>query len=111
MKGGLFFSFEGDPRTPGGADVALVRREREDRDGDLLVRVLLAAQVRPLERARAEQLDAVGERHRAARRALAARVDDGLDGAVELGERHLERDLHGVQAELGRLPLLERLEH
>ena len=59
MHGGLFFSFEGDARTPGGADVALVRGEREDRDRELLVLVFFALQGAPLQGPLGEGRDAV----------------------------------------------------
>ena len=49
VHGGLFFSFECDARTPGGADVPFIGREREDRDGQLLVLVLFALERAPLE--------------------------------------------------------------
>ena len=52
-------------------------------------------QVGPLERAVREKVDAVRERDGATRDAVAAAVDDRLDGAVDLGEGHLKRDLEG----------------
>mmetsp|Transcript_54202 Transcript_54202/g.128743 ORF Transcript_54202/g.128743 Transcript_54202/m.128743 type:complete len:620 (-) Transcript_54202:301-2160(-) len=109
------FAHRGDGRehvqVRGGADVALVGREREDGDRELLVLVLLDAEVGPLERAVREEVDAVREGHGAPSDAVAAAVDDRLDGPIDLRERDLQSDLDGVQAELGGLPLLEGLEH
>mmetsp|Transcript_38127 Transcript_38127/g.78203 ORF Transcript_38127/g.78203 Transcript_38127/m.78203 type:complete len:557 (+) Transcript_38127:2459-4129(+) len=99
-----------DIEVGGRADVALVGGEGEDGDGELLVLVLLHAQVRPLERAVREQVDAVRKGDSAPGQSVTSAVDDGLDGAVDLRQRHLQCNLDGVQAKLGGLPLLERLE-
>mmetsp|Transcript_14046 Transcript_14046/g.52677 ORF Transcript_14046/g.52677 Transcript_14046/m.52677 type:complete len:553 (-) Transcript_14046:271-1929(-) len=95
----------------GSSDVALVRGEAEDGDGQLLVRVLLAAELCPLERPVRQQVDAIAERNGAPRGTLTAGEDDRLDGTVDFGEGHLQSDLDGVQSELGGLPLFEGLEH
>ena len=47
---------------------------------------------------------------RLARLGVAAGEDDGLEAAVELGERHLERHLDGVETQGGVSPLLGGLE-
>ena len=54
-------------------------------------------------------MEAARLRDRAAGDAVTAGEDDRLDGAVELGQRDLQRHLHRVQAELRVLPLLEGL--
>jgi hypothetical protein len=54
-------------------------------------------------------VEAARLRDRAAGDAVTAGEDDRLDGAVELGQRDLQRHLHRVQAELRVLPLLEGL--
>ena len=71
----------------GSAHVALVRREGEDRDGDLLLRVRLLLEVRPLHRALRELLDAVRLRDGPAGDAVAAGEDDGLDRTCKHGAR------------------------
>ena len=99
-----------DVEVRGGADVALVGGEGEHRDGELLVHVLLLAEGSPLQGAARDLRGAVLQGVRLARLGVAAGEDDGLEAAVELGERHLERNLHGVQAERGVGPLLRGLE-
>mmetsp|Transcript_5701 Transcript_5701/g.23522 ORF Transcript_5701/g.23522 Transcript_5701/m.23522 type:complete len:1185 (+) Transcript_5701:1625-5179(+) len=94
----------------GRADVALVRGEGEDGDGELLVNVLLLAKVGPLHGARGDLGRAILEGVRFASLGVAAGEDDGLEAAVELGKRNLERNLHGVKAEGGIRPLLGGLE-
>mmetsp|Transcript_27247 Transcript_27247/g.59503 ORF Transcript_27247/g.59503 Transcript_27247/m.59503 type:complete len:1448 (-) Transcript_27247:88-4431(-) len=95
----------------GGAHVALVGGEGEDGDAQLLLGVLLLAEGGPLDGTVGHRLHAVVEGVGAARRLVAAGEDDGLHAAVELGQRHLERHLDGVQAEGGVGPLLGGLEH
>lgn len=73
--------------------------------------VLLDAEVAPLQSSVREEGDAVGEGDGSSGVTFAAGVNDGFDGAVDLGEGDLEGDLNGVEAELAALPLLERLEH
>eukprot|EP00962_Isochrysis_galbana_P012886 scaffold3665_cov102-Isochrysis_galbana.AAC.3 len=99
-----------DVEVGGGAHVALVRGEGEDSDGHLLLDVGLLAEAGPLERPLGQGHHAVRLRDGAAGDAVAAREDEGLDGAVDLGQGHLECHLHRVEAELRVLPLLERLE-
>ena len=100
-----------DIQISGGAHVALIWRERKDGNAHFLLRVLLLGQTRPLERTIRQELHTVRKRNGAARCPFASGIDDRLDGAVNLGERHLERHLHGVEPKLTRLPLLVGLEH
>jgi len=95
----------------GGAHVALVGGEREDRDRQLLLSVGLLAQARPVDGAHAQGGDAVGQRVALAGVGVAAGKHDGLQRAVQLRERHLQRHLHGVHAQLAAQPLLGGLEH
>eukprot|EP00960_Hanusia_phi_P023345 689242-Hanusia_phi.AAC.1 len=99
-----------DVKVGGSADVALVWRKGEDGDGELLVLVLLDAQVRPLDRALGEERDAVRKGNGASGEPVASSIDDGLDGSVDLGEGNLQGNLDGMKPELRRLPLLEGLE-
>ena len=82
-----------DVEVSGSAHVALVRREGEDGNGDVLVGILLGAKGAPLHGTVGEEVDAVGKRNRAAGGSLAAGVDDGLNGSVNLRQRDLESDL------------------
>mmetsp|Transcript_32068 Transcript_32068/g.81682 ORF Transcript_32068/g.81682 Transcript_32068/m.81682 type:complete len:265 (+) Transcript_32068:361-1155(+) len=100
-----------DVEVGGGANVALVGRKGEDRDGQAFVFVGLDAQVGPLEGAVRDKIDAVGKGHGAARHTVTPAIDDRLNGAVDLWERDLQSDLDGVQAKFRALPLLERLKH
>ena len=97
-------------KVGGGTDIALVRGEGEDGNGNLLVLLGLVAELGPLEGTVGEEVDTVGQRDTAAGGTLTSGVDNGLDGTIDLGKRHLKGDLDGVKAELGRLPLLEALE-
>mmetsp|Transcript_5652 Transcript_5652/g.13464 ORF Transcript_5652/g.13464 Transcript_5652/m.13464 type:complete len:248 (-) Transcript_5652:1582-2325(-) len=92
------------------ADVALVGGKREHRDSKLLVFILLPPKRGPLEQPLGQEVDAVTHGHVPAREPLPAREDDGLNGAVDLGQGHLQGDLHWVEAQLGLLPLLKGLE-
>mmetsp|Transcript_25720 Transcript_25720/g.64239 ORF Transcript_25720/g.64239 Transcript_25720/m.64239 type:complete len:1163 (-) Transcript_25720:603-4091(-) len=93
-----------------GTDVALVRGEGEDCDGELLLRGLLLAESAPLESALGDDVDAVLEGDGPAGGAVPAGKDDGLECAVDLRERDLEGDLDGVEAEIRVAPLLGGLE-
>mmetsp|Transcript_28419 Transcript_28419/g.47713 ORF Transcript_28419/g.47713 Transcript_28419/m.47713 type:complete len:652 (+) Transcript_28419:1252-3207(+) len=94
-----------------GPHVALVRREGEHGDAQLLLRILLLAQGPPLDGAVGHSLYAVVQRVRAPGVLVAPREDDRLHATVQLGQGHLEGDLHRVQAEGGVHPLLRGLEH
>ena len=73
----------------GRAHVALVRREGEHGDGQLLLGVGLLAQARPVDGAHAQRRHAVGQGVRLAGVGVAAGKHNGLQRAVQLGQRHL----------------------
>mmetsp|Transcript_2297 Transcript_2297/g.5224 ORF Transcript_2297/g.5224 Transcript_2297/m.5224 type:complete len:337 (-) Transcript_2297:1170-2180(-) len=106
-------SFDGvkDVKVSSGSDVTLVRGERENGDGNLLLLVLLGAQVGPLHRTVGKQVDTVGERNTTSSGTFTSSVNDGLNGTVNLGQGDLECNLDRMQTKLGCLPLLEGLEH
>ena len=62
--------------------------------------------MRPTERAAGDLLRAVLQRVGLAGLGVAAREDDGLEAAIQLGQRNLKRHLHWVQAQGGVKPLL-----
>mmetsp|Transcript_11005 Transcript_11005/g.26903 ORF Transcript_11005/g.26903 Transcript_11005/m.26903 type:complete len:312 (+) Transcript_11005:2848-3783(+) len=99
-----------DVQVGGGPDVTLVGGEGEDGDGELLVDVLFLAERGPLDGAAGDLRRAVLQSVGLASLGVAPGEDDGLEAAVQLGESHLERHLHGVQAQGGVLPLLGGLE-
>mmetsp|Transcript_7093 Transcript_7093/g.12266 ORF Transcript_7093/g.12266 Transcript_7093/m.12266 type:complete len:448 (+) Transcript_7093:2721-4064(+) len=99
-----------DIQVRSGAHIALVRGELEHANAQLLFRVGLATQVGPVHRAGGQAADTVLHRDGASAGAIAPREDQRFDGAVDLGQRHLQCHLHGVESQLAVLPLGEGLE-
>ena len=99
-----------DVEVGGRADVALVRRERKDGDGELLVVLGLGRELGPVDGAGAEGVDAVREGVRLARRRVAPSENNRLQRPIQLRQRHLQRHLHRVHAQLRAEPLLGGLE-
>mmetsp|Transcript_24189 Transcript_24189/g.29329 ORF Transcript_24189/g.29329 Transcript_24189/m.29329 type:complete len:564 (+) Transcript_24189:2602-4293(+) len=93
------------------SDISLVRREGEHCDGQLLLSVLLPAEVSPLDGTFSHRLYLVVQRVRLSSSSVAAREDDGIHTTIQLRERHLECHLDWVKTKGGVLPLLSCLEH
>mmetsp|Transcript_15139 Transcript_15139/g.43048 ORF Transcript_15139/g.43048 Transcript_15139/m.43048 type:complete len:671 (-) Transcript_15139:57-2069(-) len=94
-----------------GSDITLVRREREDGDGQLLLGILLLGKRGPLDGPGAEGVDAIRQRVRLSSVGVASGEDDRLNGTIKLRKRNLQGDLNRVDTELAVQPLLGGLEH
>mmetsp|Transcript_12457 Transcript_12457/g.34666 ORF Transcript_12457/g.34666 Transcript_12457/m.34666 type:complete len:540 (-) Transcript_12457:608-2227(-) len=94
-----------------GTHVALVRREAEDRDADLLVPHLLLPELRPLDGPVTHGLDPVVKRVALSRPGVPSGEDDGLEASVQLWQGDLQGDLDGVEPKARVAPLLGRLEN
>mmetsp|Transcript_13345 Transcript_13345/g.28290 ORF Transcript_13345/g.28290 Transcript_13345/m.28290 type:complete len:220 (+) Transcript_13345:1037-1696(+) len=74
-----------DIEVGGSSNIALVRGEGEDGDGNLLIGVLLGSQAGPLHGTVGEKVDTVGKGNATSGGTLTSSVDDGFDGSVDLG--------------------------
>mmetsp|Transcript_11276 Transcript_11276/g.23077 ORF Transcript_11276/g.23077 Transcript_11276/m.23077 type:complete len:232 (-) Transcript_11276:1381-2076(-) len=86
-----------DIQVSGSTDITLIRRKGEDCDGNLLVCLGLGAQVGPLHGTVRKKVDAVGKRDTASSSTFTSSVNDGFDGTVNFGQRHLQSNLDRME--------------
>mmetsp|Transcript_92826 Transcript_92826/g.113691 ORF Transcript_92826/g.113691 Transcript_92826/m.113691 type:complete len:340 (+) Transcript_92826:1893-2912(+) len=93
------------------AHVALVRWELEHANAQLLLRIGFPAQVGPVHGTRGQAANAILHGDGASTGAITTREDQGLNGAIDFWQAHLQGHLHRVKSQLAVLPLREGLEH
>ena len=100
-----------DIEVGGRADIALVRREAEHRDRQLLVCTGLDSQRRPADGTFSDCIHPVLQGVSLTGGIVAAGENDWLDRSIQLGNGDLQGNLNRMQTEVAVLPLLGGLKH